>query len=117
MDGARGAGGIGRLPDPVPDAERSRYTALLVSVLTRAVAALQPKDRLRLASYYVQQLTLAETGRLLKESEATVSRQLARTRRAIGRTSSGRCTRMPGSARPRSPNAWPRWPPIPVRWT
>jgi hypothetical protein len=28
-------------------------------------------------------LTLAETGRLLKEHEATVSRQLARTRRAI----------------------------------
>ena len=41
------------------------------------------KDRLRLAYYYVQELTLAETGRLLKEHEATVSRQLARTRRAI----------------------------------
>ena len=40
-------------------------------------------DRLRLGCYYVQELTLAETGRLLKESEATASRQLARTRRAI----------------------------------
>ena len=30
-----------------------------------------------------QELTLAETGRLLLEHEATVSRQLARTRRAI----------------------------------
>jgi RNA polymerase sigma factor (sigma-70 family) len=66
-----------------PDPARSRYTALLASVLTRVVSALRPKDRLRLASYYVQQLTLAETGRLLQESEATVSRQLARTRRAI----------------------------------
>ena len=28
-------------------------------------------------------MTLAETGRLLKEHEATVSRQLARTRRAL----------------------------------
>ncbi len=82
MDGAP-ARGLGRLPDPALDPERSRYTALLVSVLTRVVAALQPKERLRLASYYVQQLTLAETGRLLHESEATVSRQLARTRRAI----------------------------------
>jgi RNA polymerase sigma factor (sigma-70 family) len=83
MDGAGGAGRIGRLPDSVPDAERSRYTAILASVLTRVVAALHPRERLRLASYYVQQLTLAETGRLLQESEATVSRQLARTRRAI----------------------------------
>ena len=31
----------------------------------------------------MQELTLAETGRLLKEHEATVSRQLARTRRAL----------------------------------
>ena len=31
----------------------------------------------------MQELTLAETGRVLKEHEATVSRQLARTRRAI----------------------------------
>lgn len=66
-----------------PDPERRRYTALLASVLTRVVGGLRPKDRLRLASYYVQQLTLVETGRLLQESEATVSRQLARTRRAI----------------------------------
>ena len=31
----------------------------------------------------MQELTLADTGRLLTEHEATVSRQLARTRRAI----------------------------------
>jgi len=31
----------------------------------------------------VQDLTLAQAGRLLQEHEATVSRQLARTRRAI----------------------------------
>jgi len=66
-----------------PDPERSRYTALLASVLARVVAALQPRDRLRLSAYYVQDLTLAQVGRLLEEHEATVSRQLARTRRAI----------------------------------
>jgi hypothetical protein len=38
---------------------------------------------LRLSCYYAQGLTLAETGRVLREHEATVSRQLARTRRAI----------------------------------
>ncbi len=47
------------------------------------MARLDPRDRLRLGCYYAQELTLAETGRLLLEHEATVSRQLARTRRAI----------------------------------
>ena len=51
--------------------------------LGRALAGLDDRDRLRLNFYYVQELTLAETGRLLKEHEATVSRQRARTRRVI----------------------------------
>ena len=41
------------------------------------------RDRLRLACYYREDLTLAQTGRLLGEHEATVSRQLARSRKAI----------------------------------
>ena len=36
-----------------------------------------------MSCYYAQDLTLAQTGRLLGEHEATVSRQLARTRREI----------------------------------
>jgi RNA polymerase sigma factor (sigma-70 family) len=70
-------------PPSEPDPERSRYTAILGSALARVVATLQPRDRLRLSAYYVQDLTLAQVGRLLQEHEATVSRQLARTRRAI----------------------------------
>jgi RNA polymerase sigma-70 factor (ECF subfamily) len=66
-----------------PDPDRSRYIALVRQALGRAVARLTARDRLRLGCYYVQELTLAETGRVLKEHEATVSRQLARTRRAI----------------------------------
>jgi RNA polymerase sigma-70 factor len=71
---------------PAPDAidpDRPRYLSLLREALSRAVDALVPRDRLRLGCYYLQQLTLAEIGRLLKEHEATVSRQLARTRRAL----------------------------------
>jgi Sigma-70, region 4 len=49
------------------------------------VTTLNPKDRLRLGCYYAQGLTLAETGRILREHEATVSRHLARTRQAIRR--------------------------------
>jgi RNA polymerase sigma-70 factor (ECF subfamily) len=73
------AGDRGEPPDP----DRSRYLSLVRQALGRAVGRLAARDRLRLGCYYVQELTLAETGRLLKEHEATVSRQLARTRRAI----------------------------------
>jgi RNA polymerase sigma-70 factor (ECF subfamily) len=66
-----------------PDPERPRYVALIRAALAGALGRLRDKDRLRLACYYVQDLTLAETGRVLTEHEATVSRQLARTRRAI----------------------------------
>jgi RNA polymerase sigma-70 factor, ECF subfamily len=65
------------------DPDRSRYVTLVREALGRAIGGLAARDRLRLACYYVQELTLAETGRVLKEHEATVSRQLARTRRAI----------------------------------
>ena len=51
--------------------------------LGAAVAALPPRDRLRLGCYYAEGLTLAQTGRLLNEHEATVSRHLTRTRKAI----------------------------------
>jgi RNA polymerase sigma factor (sigma-70 family) len=68
-----------------PDPDRSRYVSLVRDALERAIAALTPRDRLRLGCYYVQELTLAETGRVMKESEATSSRQLARLRLTIRR--------------------------------
>lgn len=63
-----------------PDPERARYLKLLQSALTAVLAALDPRDRLRLCYYYVQDLTLAQIGRLVGEHEATVSRKLGRTR-------------------------------------
>ena len=65
------------------DPDRDRYVTAVEQALARAVANLPARDRLRLACYYAQELTLAETGRIVGEHEATVSRQLARTRRAI----------------------------------
>ena len=53
------------------------------AVLAAAIAALAPRDRLRLACYYAQEMTLAQIGKLTREHEATVSRQLAQTRRSI----------------------------------
>jgi RNA polymerase sigma-70 factor (ECF subfamily) len=80
------------MPDELPDAgpraqshdpECRHYVELLTSALEHAMSRLAPQDRLRIGLYYAQRLTLAEIGRLLKEHEATASRQLARARKAI----------------------------------
>ena len=68
---------------PVADPDRVRYLALIQRGLKLAVSKLAARERLRLGCYYTQELTLAETGRVVREHEATVSRQLARTRRTI----------------------------------
>jgi RNA polymerase sigma-70 factor, ECF subfamily len=66
-----------------PDADRERFLAMLQAILSLVLAALDPRDRLRLAYYYVDELTLAHIGKLLGEHEATVSRKLERTRRDV----------------------------------
>jgi len=60
--------------------ERMRVAAICVSA---AIAQLDAPSRLRLAYYYVHGLTLAETGRLLGEHEATASRKLEKARIAL----------------------------------
>ena len=70
-------------PTNLPDPDEGQYLKLIRLALVRAVAALGARDRLRLRCYYAEGLTLAESGRLLREHEATVSRHLARTRRDI----------------------------------
>ena len=63
--------------------ESDRCRGLIQEALTHAVSELPPRDRLRLACYYAQELTLAETGKLLGEHEASCSRHLARTRKTL----------------------------------
>jgi len=70
-------------PQPAIDVDRNRYQGLIQQALGQAIAGLPPRDRLRLACYYSQEMTLAETGRLLGEHEASSSRHLARTRSVI----------------------------------
>lgn len=72
-----------------PDPERARFTGAAHDALTAAIAALADRDRLRLAFYYAQDMTLAAIGRLLGEHEATVSRHLSRTRRELRATAEG----------------------------
>ena len=70
--------------DPAPtDPERARYLARLDGALKEALTGLPPRDRMLLAFYYLDQLTLAEIGRTLDEHESTVSRQLDLTRRLL----------------------------------
>ena len=68
---------------PAPDPDRGRYAAAMQTALAAAVAALAPRDRLRLRCYYAEEMTLAQIGRVTREHEATVSRQLARTRKDL----------------------------------
>jgi RNA polymerase sigma-70 factor len=65
------------------DPDRKKYLAKFDRALSAALAGLSPRERMILACYYVDQLTLAEIGRLLHEHESTVSRQLERMRRAL----------------------------------
>jgi RNA polymerase sigma factor (sigma-70 family) len=72
-------------PVQVPDPDRNRYVTLIHKALGAAVAELDARARLRIRYYYVQGLTLAETGRLLGEHEASVSRHLSAVRRTLRR--------------------------------
>jgi RNA polymerase sigma-70 factor (ECF subfamily) len=75
-------------PAPVSPAfelgpDRQRFLQLVRHALAAALAALEPRDKLRLSLYYAQEMTLAAVGRVLGESEATSSRRLERTRVAL----------------------------------
>jgi len=93
VDAIRSARRTDPLPDeddrpvavvPAPgDPDRSRLLQLTLEALHAAIGGLSVKDRLRLRSYYAQELTLAQVGRITGEHEATVSRHLARTRREL----------------------------------
>jgi RNA polymerase sigma-70 factor len=65
------------------DPDRERYLRRIDEALSAGLASLASRERLILACYYVDRLTLAEIGRMLREHESTVSRQLERTRQAL----------------------------------
>lgn len=67
------------------DPDRSRYVSALSAALTEALAALEPRDRLRLGYYYLENLTLREIARLLNEHPSSVSRRLQQTRSELKR--------------------------------
>jgi RNA polymerase sigma-70 factor len=78
------------LPDAITSAEpadphRARYLGLMREAMENALRALAPRDRLRLGYYYLDSLTLKQIGQLMGEHESSVSRRLARSRKALRR--------------------------------
>ena len=73
----------GRAESVPADPDREMYIGRFERALSAALANLMPRERMILACYYVDHLTLAEIGRVLREHESTVSRQLERMRRAL----------------------------------
>ena len=71
------------IENPDHDPDREKYLGRVAGCLSATLAALASRERLLLACYYVDRLTLAEIGRMLHEHESTISRQLDRTRRAL----------------------------------
>jgi len=100
-------GEIAGRSQPVPggrtlDPNRERYLGRVEKALFAALAALAPRERIILACYYVDRLTLAEIGGMLSEHESTVSRQLERIRRALREsvTQTLQCASPAGNGRP-----------------
>ena len=71
---------------PVPDQPMPAELSELAQAVERTLAALPAEDRYLLAAYFLDRLTLAEVGRILKVHEATVSRRLKRLTEDVRRT-------------------------------
>jgi RNA polymerase sigma-70 factor len=74
---------VAAMPARAIDPDAQRFAALVRTALHQSVGRLDARDRLRLRSYYEQNLTLAQIGRITGEHEATVSRHLTRTRKTL----------------------------------
>jgi RNA polymerase sigma-70 factor len=87
------------------DPDREKYLKRFERALAAALAGMTPRDRLILSCYYVDQLTLAEIGGMLREHESTVSRQLERVRSAVreGVTKALQCEMPACDGRPSEP--------------
>ena len=75
-----------RAPDPAARPEASAPLDLRLEVATdEALAALPVEDRFILASYYLDEQTLAETARALGVHESTVSRRLEKITKSLSK--------------------------------
>ncbi len=69
----------------VSSQDEERYASLLGESVSVALRELPPREKMLLAFYYVQQLTLKQIGRITGEHEATVSRHMDGVRKKLRR--------------------------------
>jgi RNA polymerase sigma-70 factor len=60
-----------------------RYRVGVADALRRAIAELEPRERLLLAYYYYEEMTLREIGQLFDVHEATISRWLTKVQKRV----------------------------------
>jgi RNA polymerase sigma-70 factor len=60
-----------------------RYRAAVSEALRKGISQLEPRDRLLLAYYYCDEMTLREIGRLFQVHEATISRWLTKVQKKL----------------------------------
>jgi RNA polymerase sigma factor (sigma-70 family) len=72
-----------RRPKPDLDYVRDRYRDAVSASLRQAIADLESRERLLLAYYYYDEMTLREIGKLFDVHEATISRWLTKVQRRI----------------------------------
>ena len=72
-----------RVETSPPDPGRKKYLARFERAFSSALRELSSRERTILACYYVDKVTLAELGRMFREHESTVSRELERIRRTL----------------------------------
>jgi RNA polymerase sigma-70 factor (ECF subfamily) len=83
--GAQGHSGMTAPPSRPDQIEDRRLREATEAALTRAVAAMDARDRLLLNYYYFDDLKLREIGQLMGVHEATISRWVARAQREVRR--------------------------------
>jgi RNA polymerase sigma-70 factor (ECF subfamily) len=72
-----------RRTTPDLDYIRQRYREAVAQSLRRSIGDLEPRERLLLAHYYYDEMTLREIGRLFDVHEATISRWLTKVQKRV----------------------------------
>ncbi|HEX8185401.1 MAG TPA: sigma-70 family RNA polymerase sigma factor [Blastocatellia bacterium] len=72
-----------RHPAPEVSFVSQRYHSAVADALQRAIAELEARERLLLAYYYYDEMTLREIGRLFNVHEATISRWLTKVQKRV----------------------------------
>ncbi|MBO0912552.1 MAG: sigma-70 family RNA polymerase sigma factor, partial [Acidobacteria bacterium] len=72
-----------QFPAPAPAATTTAADERLECAVDRALKALDPEDRFILASYFLDERTLAEIARVLGVHESTISRKVEKLTKAL----------------------------------